>query len=744
MNVTKHKGFLLLLAIFCFALTFRVAVIFHNEYPPSSDIGFHGSIINLMLDSGTLPEWNDYHMGGEPLATPVGFHFFVSMLMLFSGMPVILAELVTAIFFSAIIVFPAYIVAKRIWKTPNSGYIAAFFASISALSFEMISWGGYTNVISLALIIMIFYVFLRENDNPTNKHLIIGVILSGAMILTHAFSLSVFMPILAVYLVFLIVGKLRKQQKMQIQNMLKFFVITISIGATLVSPWILRVMDFYLGASSQGALTGGLDNKEIIMANRTVEPVILLLIVVVVPALFMLKYSRKRWVDKSSLLLFAWFLVPIVMTQGYLFGIYTDYSRFMYFIDFPGIIIISAGLMYLNRYATLGINRYLKAQGKKIKKYLPIVTFVVAIFVFITASLWSIYPEDARIRADYYTAVKQPEVTALHWINLNTPEGSVIVADHLLGWWVSGIAQRPTLSAAGLEFLVYSHELEVAQAAHLILDTNYQINNGLIQINEDGPYQSRHNPEFCYEKWAGESFGLIFFQNNQTVIEYNNKKLNLTEMQLVQNTTNYNDDLAVLSTSYENEQFTVTKTIEIQKGAKFAELTYEVQSNEIDVFDFCLTLNTTSDPDHPIFMDTTDTQTKIGAFNWHEQVGGQVILDPTVQIPENEMDNKTCTLIYSTQNFSITTKIVVNVFDLNGTNYDVFADYLDDHENELLRVDEEYETPVTVWEYMDMLEEFDVSYIVCRDSDVYMKFAQDASYRLVLKGGNVAVFEVTK
>jgi hypothetical protein len=109
-----------------------------------------------MLDSGTLPEWNDYHMGGEPLATPVGFHFFVSTLMLFSGMPVILAELVTAIFFSAIIVFPAYIVAKRIWKTPTAGYIAAFFASISALSFEMISWGGYTNVISLSLIIMIF------------------------------------------------------------------------------------------------------------------------------------------------------------------------------------------------------------------------------------------------------------------------------------------------------------------------------------------------------------------------------------------------------------------------------------------------------------------------------------------------------------------------------------------------------------------------------------------------------------
>ncbi|WNZ29882.1 MAG: hypothetical protein IAX21_03205 [Candidatus Bathyarchaeota archaeon] len=728
-------------AIFCFSLAFRAAAIFHNEYPPSSDIGFHGSIINLILENGTLPEWNSYHMGGQPLATPVGFHFFVSTLMLFSGMPVILAEIVTAIFFSAIIVFPAYCVAKRMWKTPNAGYIAAFFASISTLSFEMISWGGYTNIISLSLIIIIFYVFLRENDNPTNKHLIIGGILSGALILTHTFSLSVFIPILVVYLIFLIVGKLCKLEKMQIQNMLKFFMITLGAGIVLVSPWIMRVINFYLSASTEGALTGGLENKSIILANHTIEPIILLLIIVLIPALLMLKYSRNRWIDKSSLLLFAWFLVPIVMTQGHLFGIYTDYSRFTYFIDFPGIIIISAGLMYLNRCTTLAINWCPKIRWKKIKKILPTVTFVVAIFVFITASSWSIYPEDAKITADYYTAIKQPEVTTLHWIALNTPEGSVMVADHFMGWWLSGISQRPTLSAAGLEFLIYSHELEIAKAAYLILNTNYQINNGFIQINEDGPYQSRHNPVFIYEKWAGESVGLIFFENNRIVIQSNHQNISLTEMQIDQNTIEYDENLAVLTTIYENEEFTVTKTVKLEKGAKFAELKYDVQSDEIEVFGLGLTMNTTSD--EPIFMNITETSKKrIGVFNGYEQVGGQVVLDLAVQV--SEMSDKTCYLEYSTQNSSITAKIFVSVFDLKNTVYHHFSKYLDDHETDLLGVSEDYEEPVTVWKYSDMLEEFDVSYVACRDESVYMKFAQDSRYRLVLNCGHVAVFEVTK
>ena len=168
---TRHKRTLLLLLIFSFGFLCRVAVIFRNEYPPGSDIGLHGSIINLIMDSGELPSWNPYHMGGEPLVTPPGFHFFVSTLILFSGMPLLLAELVTAIFFSAIIVFPAYSITKRIWKSPNAGLLAAFFATISALSFEMLSWGGYTNVVSLALIVIIFSLFLRDLEKPNRVHL---------------------------------------------------------------------------------------------------------------------------------------------------------------------------------------------------------------------------------------------------------------------------------------------------------------------------------------------------------------------------------------------------------------------------------------------------------------------------------------------------------------------------------------------------------------------------------------------
>ncbi|PVX26863.1 MAG: hypothetical protein CW691_00135 [Candidatus Bathyarchaeum sp.] len=703
----------------------------------------HGSIINLILDEGTLPSWNPYHMGGEQLATPPGFHFFVSILILFTAMPVILAELVTAAFYSSIIVFPAYIVSKRVWKNPNAGVIAAFFASISALSIEMISWGGYTNIVSLSLIVIIFYLFLREVDEPNNIHLLMGGLLFGALIITHTFSLSVFLPILALYLVLLIIGKLGKLKEMKILNMLRFFVISAVLGIVAVSPWILRVFSFYIGASTEGALTGGLDNRNLILANRSVEPILLTLLVVIIPAVLMLKTSRKRYVDRSSLLLIAWFVVPVVMTQAYIFGIYTDYSRFMYFIDFPGIIIIAAGLLYLSRLTTTAINRIPQIRWSKIKKLLPTVTFTLTIFIFIIVSLWSIFPDEAMQRANFYTTIQQPEATAIEWIKNNTPEDSVLVADHLYGWWLSGIAERTTLSAADLEFLIYSHELEVAKNAQFLLDTDYYIDNGYIQVRDDGPYLSRHNPEFSIETWTGKAFALLHFQNNETIIEYNQKNITLSNMTITQNTILQHENSTVLTITYENERFTVTKTLQVQQGIRFAELSYDVETKngaQANGFDVKFTLHTSADQNITIGNASTPM---IGAYNSYHKVAGRVrFVETYPQIQQKQNATNCAEIAYSTQSNDINIKMWVDVFDAeNVTNPTDSVDMYDELGGSSVEKGSEQ---LTTWTYTEMIEDYNVSYVVCRNQYVCMKFAKDPDFRLVYNCGNVAIFQVKR
>ena len=170
---TNHKRTLLLFAIFVVAFLFRVVTIFHNGYPPSTDLGLNSNILNLILDEGKLPLWNPYHMGGEPLTNQPGYHLFVSFIVLFTGMPILAAQMLIAAFFSSFVVFPAYLLSKKIWRNSSAGFLAAFFVAVSNLSLEMLGWGGYPNVISLLLISIIFYLLLRNSEHPYRLNFLI-------------------------------------------------------------------------------------------------------------------------------------------------------------------------------------------------------------------------------------------------------------------------------------------------------------------------------------------------------------------------------------------------------------------------------------------------------------------------------------------------------------------------------------------------------------------------------------------
>jgi hypothetical protein len=781
----------LLFILFAFSFLFRAAIIFHNPNPPSSDIGLHGSIINLILDQGILPNWNPYHMGGETLATPPGFHFFVTILILLIGMELIFAELITAAFYSSIIVFPAYIVAKKIWRNSNAGLFASFFAAISALSLEMISWGGYTNIVSLFLIITIFYLFIKDTNTPRHSHLVVGAILFGSLIITHTFTLVVVFPILGFYLALMLMGKYKKLHDLKIRNLLRFFAASIFAGAIAVSPWILRVFGFYISASSEGAATGGLDNKNLILTNRAVDSVILLLIIVVIPAIFMFRSSRKKPFDNSSLFLIAWFIVPIVMTQGYLFGVVTDYSRFMYFIDFPGIIIISAGLSYLFRYIGIAIKRNSKINWKNFKKALPITGFMTIIFIFILVSPWSIVPEDAMNRANYYSTIHEAEESTLKWITNNTSNDSILVADHLYGWWLGGIGKRITLSAAELEFLIYSHELEVAKDTKLLLDTNYFINNGLIQVEEDGGFVKNKSSKIGIDAWNGKTFPIFSTRDGGISFEFYSpeeeqaEKRSLAELKIVGTNIISNDDFITFLVQYEDELFIVNRTMTERKGIEHVELTYNiiVKNNQTNLYHVWLPiyvgqgsmtlpedkfyLNVTI-PEKGLYYNMTTEENEVfrwfGFYYW-DQVFGQVIFnqDTWIEHIKSEPTRVEMKFLYNNDtNKNINIKMQIGVFseelkwpdevklkylyeflktsqDMNPQ--DPIMEYL----NEMFNATKQNKAqPITVWDYNEMIRKYDVSYVVSRDRNEYLRFSEDPKFRLILNSGNVAVFQVIK
>ena len=108
----------------------------------------------------------------------------------------------------------------------------------------------------------------------------------------------------------------------------------------------------------------------------------------------------------------------------------------------------------------------------------------------------------------------------------------MFVSDALYGWWLGGFAQRPTLSAVPPQYLTVDRELAPATVASNLLDTDYMIDNGYIQVREDGGYIGRHNPEFLADlNWT--PFPVPFFQFNDseiTLLSQNGSSLQSTDV----------------------------------------------------------------------------------------------------------------------------------------------------------------------------------------------------------------------
>ena len=160
-----------------------------------------------------------------------------------------------------------------------------------------------------------------------------------------------------------------------------------------------------------------------------------------------------------------WLFVPLLLTQGYLFGLYVDYNRFLYFLVMPVLILfammIDHGSGYLAKISDSTRNligdlqKLRNRQNKWASKISAVLTrkrfYTIFLFLFLIILLFNfplfLTPSTEQQMQSFYQIMNQPLYQAIQWANKNTPPGSVFVSDAEYGWWIGGFADRPTLSA---------------------------------------------------------------------------------------------------------------------------------------------------------------------------------------------------------------------------------------------------------------------------------------------------------
>ena len=174
------------------------------------------------------------------------------------------------------------------------------------------------------------------------------------------------------------------------------------------------------------------------------------------------------------------------------------------------------------------------------------------------------------------------EYQAIQWAKTNTPPGSVFVTDAEFGWWLSGFAQRPTLSAVDPQYLILKHEIAPAAVARNLLTADYMMDNGLIQIQQHGAYANGSTHEIL-AIINGSYYHPTVFSINDTQISilYRDngepKQLSLAGFTQTSTSIKNNKDNASFIITRHSQLFNITEEITIFKGESFAEVSLIMQ-----------------------------------------------------------------------------------------------------------------------------------------------------------------------
>jgi len=767
---TSNK-YLLLFLVLVFSFIYRMLLMHWATYPSGADIGLHESIIHsITLSGNTNFLWNNYQMGGGLSLTFPGYHIFVSYIILITGMPDYLVHSLVVSFFSSLIVLCAFLITRTVWRE-STALIVAFLVAISRFDVEMLLWGGYPNVITLMLIPLTFYLYLQRERFSLAPFLATTTILVGAIFLTHSLSAIMFVGI--TFSTVILVSLFSKRAGVSKTHLL-IWLLPIFLGAILVSPFLVEGVPAYLGANSE-TFTGGVSDIRLALLSTRVLPlewVLPLFACVIFFFLFSKKY-KGNFFTVPAFLLTLWILVPMLFTQGFLVGIYTDYNRFLYFIVLPLIILIGLGIDHGSGFFARIIDTYLsftkkmpqttKSSNKTSSRRLPhlsrknIYSGFVLGFLLLSFSVVPIFltPFQGTTIQSFYQTMNDPRYEAIQWARQNTPVGSVFVSDAYYGWWFSGFAERPTLSAVDPQYLALAREFEPAKVAKSLLDTDYVIDNGLIQVREDGGYIGRHNPMFLAKlNWTYFPYSFLNFNNSKTKIQYqigdSLQFLYLDQLPVREMRMENDTEHATIVVEKGNSFLNYTQLTTVYKGVRFVNMSITVESTVEGVsLDWVQFFVDSKGKVIPPMQNKT-----VGLLDEGVKAFGQLIFNeeqPDVEVVNGE---NPCILglLYNLQGES-KGEIQISVSAYSVTDDPRFyqdpetkADYFNKIINDNLNSSQEQvsDLPLDVFNYQKSMNDWNISYIACRDSELIPKFANDPAFSLVFINNDVAIFTVKK
>ena len=525
------------------------SIISMNGLVLGNDPAVHLKKAQIFLQTGKIPLEN---LGWAPPLFQILLDIFISFTGASSFAQLIFLEKALAVLIDWLLFFSVYLIGSKFFGKKIGG-IAAVLLLFCFPIYELNLWGGYTTVLGLAFMFLLFVYLPLAMRNL--GHIIIAFFVAFSLVLSHQLTAFLTMLILPPIILFMLIKSRGAHIKALIAVILGGGLAFLLYYSQAMLPYLGDIIGHVFFMQKEMAYQIPATTLSAFMVNFGFVFIISLAGIFI--AFFNFRAKKELL---PFLILFLSFLVPFVLAESYLFGLYLPFQWFIYYLMPPMAVLAAVSISF----ATDQVSAFYHKHEKNWKKFRlrAVTVFVVALvfllFVFRFGTVYGKIMEGSV----YYSTSDVKAYDAGVWLKNNFPDETTVVVTEIPGYWFSlfsgknviaetdPIIERNVIAASVLE-LAYELEHPVTlvrayEAKGDISDENYvsinHIWNRVSYSAADG------NFFISYSANGVENRTKLADLNRETVFEdqsspkkltihYFNDEVNITQTILVQNDT---------------------------------------------------------------------------------------------------------------------------------------------------------------------------------------------------------------
>jgi hypothetical protein len=438
------------------------SIISMNGLVLGNDPAVHMEKARIFLDTEKIPLEN---LGW----TPPLFQIMLAVLISFTGATSVAQQIVLekalAVLIDWLLIFSVYLIGSKFFGK-KIGAIAAVLLLFCVPMYELNMWGGYTTVLGLAFMFLLFlYLPLAMKSFG---HIVVAFFVAFSLVLSHQLTAFLTVLILPPIILYMLIKSRGRH--------LKALIAVILGGGIAFALYYLHAMLPYLGMIIEHLFF--MQKTTVYQIPGTTLSAFMMnfgfIFVISLAGIFIAFFNlRAKKEPLFFLIMFMSFLVPFVLAESYLFGLYLPFQWFIYYLMPPMAVLAAVSISFAADKVSLFYHKYSKS-WKKIRLRAVAVTLVALMCLLLVFRFGTVYGKIME-GSMYYSTSDRKAYDAGVWLQNNFPDNTTVVVTEVPGFWFRLFSNKTVI--AETDPVVERNAIAVS-----VLDLAYEIENPLTLV----------------------------------------------------------------------------------------------------------------------------------------------------------------------------------------------------------------------------------------------------------------------